>query len=329
MIVFVFAIFLGIKPFNATKVTSGIYVIPGGESIGLQLNTGVYVTGKYKVETKKGKVTPWNQSGILIEDKIISINGKEVSAIEDLHLHLKSVKENENITLIVERQNKKLEIPMKVTVDKDGKASLGLYVKDKILGIGTITYIDEETSTYGALGHGVINEYLKNEKLGYIASSTVKGIRKAIAGTPGEKQAIIDGAQLGDIKINSNIGIFGKFYAPASFSSSQKIEVAYGNEVVLGKAEIWTVIENNRKEKFEIEIIEVMKQSQSMIKGIKYKIVDKRLLEKTGGVIQGMSGSPIIQNNKLIGAISHVVVDNPAFGYGVFAEWMIKNRDLL
>lgn len=301
-----------------------MYVIPGGESIGLQLSTGVYVTGRYEVETKDGKVSPWKDSGIRVNDKIVKVNNKSINTITDLKNVLSETQENQLVNIVVERSGNNVNLVTKAVLTKDNKMSLGLYIKDKILGVGTITYINDSDSTYGALGHGVVNRYIVDQNLGNITKSSIKGIRKAVPGNPGEKKATILDYSIGDISVNSNIGIFGKLKDVKVFSSTKKLEVALRHEVKLGKAEIWTVLDNDVKERFEIEIVEIAKQDTTGIKGMKIKITDPRLIEKTGGIIQGMSGSPIIQNNKLVGAVSHVVVDNPLYGYGVFAQWMLN-----
>jgi stage IV sporulation protein B len=160
--------------------------------------------------------------------------------------------------------------------------------------------------------------------LGQISNSTVNGIRKSLPGLPGEKQATLSKTVIGTIEKNSNIGVFGRITDKSNFKDPV-IEVASPSEVKLGKAEIWTVLNGDQKEKYTVEVVEVKNQLSKGIKGIKIHITDQDLLDKTGGIIQGMSGSPIIQNNKLIGAVSHVVIDSPDYGYGVYALWMINN----
>lgn len=301
---------------------SQIYVIPGGDSIGLQLNTGVYITGKYDVNTVNGDVSPWEKSDIEVGDKIIEVNGKVVNKIEELLEVIKSIDNEQDVLLKIKRQNQFILTTIKIVKAKNGKLSLGLYVKDEVMGVGTLTFINPKQKKYAALGHSVINEDLNGKNLGVITTSTIRGIRKSIPGIPGEKQAILSNNLIGSIEKNTNIGIFGSINNISDFSSEKPIRIAYPNEVVLGDAEIWTVINGTKKEKYKVKVVEVKKQNSPGIKGIKIQITDERLLNSTGGIIQGMSGSPIIQNDKLIGAISHVVVDSPEYGYGVYAMWM-------
>lgn len=214
---------------------------------------------------------------------------------------------------------------IRVVKNSNGKNSIGLYVKDKIIGVGTLTYIDPNTNKFGSLGHSASNT--KNELTnisGQIFSSSIEGIKKAIPGSPGEKRAILNDDLLGEVISNNDYGVFGKIQNK-DLLKEKKVEVGKINEIELGEAQIITVTEDNIKEKYSIEIIELKNQVVSNIKGIKFKVTDKKLLEKTGGIIQGMSGSPIMQNGKIIGAVSHVIVDNPEFGYGVYLEWMLEN----
>lgn len=299
------------------------YVIPGGESIGLQLETGIYIVGKYQVQTKQGLISPWASSDILDGDKIEKIDNQNVLTNLDIQDILKKKRNGEVISLSLKRSQATIITTIKVVENNDRMNSLGLYIRDKIQGVGTLTYVNPKNNTFGALGHGIIDRKIDLSNLrGSISRSQVQQITKAVPGTPGEKQAIVSQNYIGKIEANKEIGVFGKINSRNDFSKNL-IKVAKTTEVKLGKAEIWTVIANERIEKFAVEIIDLKKQSTSSIKGIKIKITDEKLLNATGGIIQGMSGSPIIQNNAIVGAVSHVVVDNPSIGYGVYIEWML------
>lgn len=302
-----------------------IYVIPGGDSIGLQLRPGVYITGKYDVKTVNGEVTPWKSSDLEVGDKIVAINDIEVSRIADIQKILSSLKEEGELTLKIKRKTQILMTTCRAVRDKSGKMTLGLYVKDEALGIGTVTYIEPETKKFGALGHAMISDEVSGSNIGIISTSSVRGIRKSLPGIPGEKHATLNNNPVGTILKNNEIGVFGIVHDLGDFSGSQAIKVALPNEVHVGKAELLTVLGSNKIESFSVEIVEVKPQSSKDIKGIKFKVTDKELLEKTGGIIQGMSGSPVIQDNKLVGAVSHVVIDSPDFGYCVYAMWMIDS----
>jgi len=309
-----------------TAATGDIYVIPGGDSIGLYLETGVYITGKYEVQTKSGDVAPWNKSDIKVGDKILEINNQNVNKIEEIQEIMTGLNAECDLVLKIKRKNEILITPCRIVRTVHDRWSLGLYVKDHVLGVGTITYIVPETRSFGALGHSMVNEELTKNQLGYISASSISGIKKSLPGLPGEKQATLSRNPLGYIHKNTELGVYGKINALSDFSSITKIKVANPSNVNTGRAEIWTVLSNNQKERFAVEIVEVKKQTRGGIKGIKIKITDQRLLEKTGGIIQGMSGSPIIQNNQLVGAVSHVIIDSPEYGYGVFAMWMMENN---
>lgn len=292
-------------------------VILGGESIGLQLSTGVYVTGKFDVNG----VSPWEKTGVENGDIIISLNNIEVNSISEISNIVNKAKPNSTVPIIILRDDKKINSQINV-YQYNGKNTIGLYVKDMILGVGTLTYIDPTLNQYGALGHAMTELAINS---GVITTSSVNSIRKSLPGIAGEKRATILNRTLGTININSDFGVFGKYNAP----SGDLIEVCEAADVVLGPAQIVTVLNGTEKEYFDVMVVEAKLQSDEDVKGIKIKIIDDELIAKTGGIIQGMSGSPIVQNGKLIGAVSHVIVDNPLFGYGVYAEWMLKTQRLL
>lgn len=292
-------------------------VILGGESIGLQLSTGVYVTGKFDVNG----VSPWEKTGVENGDIIVSLNNIEVNSISEISNIVNKAKPNSTVPIIILRDDKKINSEINV-YQYNGKNTIGLYVKDMILGVGTLTYIDPTLNQYGALGHAMTELAINS---GVITTSSVNSIRKSLPGIAGEKRATILNRTLGTININSDFGVFGKYNAP----SGDLIEVCEAADVVLGPAQIVTVLNGTEKEYFDVMVVEAKLQSDEDVKGIKIKIIDDELIAKTGGIIQGMSGSPIVQNGKLIGAVSHVIVDNPLFGYGVYAEWMLKTQRLL
>lgn len=315
---------------NVSAKSNVKYVIPGGESIGLQISTGVLITGKFDVKTKTGIIKPWENSNIEVNDMIYSINGNNVESIQDIQKIISKLSNEEIIEFIVIRNGQKIATSIKTAENIDGKLSLGLYVKDKILGVGTLTYIDPLNRSFASLGHSVFSknsEYsnsFKNDIKGEIVSSKVNGIRKAIPGTPGEKRAILEDEVKGIITKNNDFGVFGLITDEEALRK-EKVAVGQISEIKKGKANIITVTSNKEKKKYEIEIVELKNQVLPDVKGIKFKVTDKELLDTTGGIIQGMSGSPIMQNGKIIGAVSHVIVDSPEYGYGVYLEWMLKN----
>ncbi len=211
---------------------------------------------------------------------------------------------------------------------------LGLYIRDSAAGVGTLTFYDPKTKKYGALGH-VITDIDTQEPIavgeGKILYSDVTSIEKGQNGKPGEKRAIFvdENNVIGNITKNSPFGIFGVLnQKPIYGLVNEPISIALPEEVKEGPAEILTVIQDQKVERFKIEITKVVQQNYPATKGMVIKVTDKRLLEKTGGIIQGMSGSPIIQNRKLVGAVTHVFVNDPTSGYGSYIEWMIRDAEI-
>lgn len=303
-------------------------VVPGGDTIGLHMDTGVYIAGKYQVETRDGKVSPWRKSEVREGDKIIKINNVQVKTNQDLLDALASINSN-TVDLVIKRGDMTFRTTFDVAISRSGDKSLGLYIKDKVVGVGTLTFIDPKTNRFAALGHGIFDNKVNDQDVGgNILSSNVESIKKAAPGIPGEKRAMLDKMTIGNITKNKITGIYGNITNRSYTSNRKLLPVAMKNDVKVGKAEILTVIEDDKVEAFDIEIVEVKKQTAKSVKGIKIKVVDRDLLNKTGGIIQGMSGSPIIQNNQLVGAVSHVIVDSPQYGYGIFVEWMLLDCGL-
>ncbi len=286
----------------------------GGDTIGIQIKTKVEIVGKYEVVVDNEKIKPWENSNILNGDYIYSINDIIINSNKDVNDIINNTKDKE-LKLRIIRNNKDIITYINVIKKSDGRNSIGLYIKDHITGIGTLTFVNKETNKYGALGHN-INDALSK---GLLYDSSIKGIKKAVKGIPGEKYATLSANNIGTIDENINIGIFGSYNKE---TNNEIVNVIKSDFVKKGKAQIVTVISGNIIKKYDIEIVEVDKQSSTNIKGIKFKVIDKELLQETGGIIQGMSGSPIIQDGNLIGAVSHVVVNDPSYGFGVFAEWM-------
>lgn len=302
-------------------------VILGGNNIGIELKTnGLVVSGTYQIKD----YNPSKDANIKKGDIITKIEDKSISSIDDFIDILSKQKSNE-ISLKVELLRKEETIITNMKVIRENANSpwkTGLFVKERILGTGTITYYDSENQTYGALGHKMTSsDNGTTFENGNIYSSIVNGVKKSTNGNPGQKIASInENDLLGDITINNDYGIYGTY---SNFENNQTIETASIDEVKTGKAYIYTVLDGEKVEKYEIEITKVKKQSTIDTKGISFKIVDEKLLNKTGGVISGMSGSPIVQNGKLIGAVTHVVVDKVNYGYGIYIDWMLLQSESL
>lgn len=316
-----FLVFLiSITSFNI-KASKVDYVYLGGDSIGLKMNTGVYVVGKYQVQTKNGKKVPWNNTNIEIGDLIINANGIKIENNSQLNDYIKSCNLNE-IQLEIKRNNQIIKTNINLVLSSSGEKSIGLYVRDQILGIGTLTFITQENK-YASLGHGIYEKQTLLSVLnGNLYNSIVQNIKKSEPGSAGEKRASLSQNIIGNVIKNDTTGLYGT--VKKIDKSKPLLKVAKQQEVSKGFAKIYTVLESGNIEEFIIEIIDIDYQKSKDIKGIKFKVVDEKLIQKTGGIIQGMSGSPIVQNNMIVGAVSHVTVDNPLYGYGMHIEWMIK-----
>ena len=299
------------------------YIIPGGETLGIEVKSnGIMIIGFYKVSGKYNKGSTELRSG----DYIIKVNNKEVNTVNELTKAIENNVSNGFVELTFKRDNK-IKTSKLNLVENNGMYKTGLYVKDSITGIGTLSYIDPETKIFGALGHEIIESNSNSVveiKTGTIFKNKITSIDKSINGNPGSKNAKFEYDKLyGDIYKNSNYGIYGSY--TAELPNKELIEVGNPEEVKIGNATIYTVLDDENVNKYEINITSINKTNK--VKNINFDIKDKELINKTGGVVQGMSGSPIIQDNKIIGAVTHVVIDNVTSGYGIFITTMLKEGE--
>ena len=300
--------------------TDQVYL--GGETVGLKLNTGVKVLKTFAIVDGPHLLKPWEDAGIQEEDIICSYNGISIKCTDDL---LTAIHNNKDkmVPLTIIRADKEIQTKIKPVL-KDDSYSLGIYVKDNVLGVGTLTYVIPDVNIFGALGHKI--DGAKNIG-GQMYEATVTGIKKGSVGDAGSKLATIKTKNIGVIEKNTITGLHGIFNG---YKSDKKlISVARKEEVHTGEAMIVTCIDKNLVEYFKIEITAVEKQKTKDIKGIKFMVTDERLLAKTNGIVQGMSGSPIIQDDKLIGAVTHVLVNNPHEGYGIYIEFMLGDMGVV
>lgn len=311
-------ILLVLFPLNVLAIAE--YVIPGGENIGIKIESnGVLVVGFYKINNR------YNYNNLNIGDYITKVNDQEVNSVNELVNILDTYKQDDYIKLEIRRNGKIKNINFSI-INVGGTIKTGLYVKDSLSGIGTLTYIDPTTNTYGALGHEII-ESETNTKLeisnGNIFRSEVTSIDRSTNGNPGTKNAKLYYKDIyGTIIKNTNKGIYGTI---DTYETKDALKVGQADELKLGYATIYTVIEDNTIGEYSINITKIDKKSST--KNIYFEITDERLLEVTGGIVQGMSGSPIIQDNKVFGAVTHVVVDNVKNGYGIFITTMLEEGE--
>jgi stage IV sporulation protein B len=314
---------------EAVEVVSEKVLIPGGQSIGIRMNVkGVLVVGLEEIETENDVVSPGYDAGIQVGDMILSINDTDVYYADEVTEIVENSKETLNIQV---SRNDDL-INFKVTPVKDlttGQYKIGVWVKEKIAGIGTLSFYDPDTNVLAALGHGIYESKtntLINSGEGELLKTEVKSIKESENGIPGEIRGIFyeRDTPLGDIIKNSSYGVYSIGKDVDADTIGTPMVMATQDQIEVGPAYIITTIDGETPEKFEIEITKVNKQKSVDSKGIEIQVTDERLLSYCGGIVQGMSGSPIIQNNRIVGAVTHVFVNNPTKGYGIFAEWMVE-----
>ena len=294
-------------------------VILGGENIGIEVKTdGVLVIGLYKVNDEFIA----KSSGIEIGDYIVKVNEHDVKSIEDFINEIDLDSDKEELDIEYKRDSKINKTVLKIE-SENNEYKTGLYVKDTVNGIGTLTMIDPENNRFLALGHQIqdsISKKILDIDSGSIYESYITGISKSSDGSPGEKEATTNSNnKYGTITGNTDKGIYG-FYE-TEFDKNNLITIGNPKEIELGRASLLTVVDQNIVKEYSINIDKI--DMNDDLKNIMFTITDPELLNKTGGIVQGMSGSPIVQNNKLIGAVTHVIVDDCEKGYGIFITNML------
>lgn len=299
------------------------YIYRGGNTLGIEVNCdGVLIVGFYQIDGEYNKGVPKLKVG----DYIKKVNGVEVYNLNGLSNEIEKYTNEEYVEITYVRDGKqgvsKLEL-----INDNGIYKTGLYIKDSIIGIGTLTYVDPETMIYGALGHEIIEGNSKNIveiRDGTVFKNQIVSIDKSKVGYAGSKNAkYFYNTVFGNVYKNTNHGIFGKYNS--STEDLELVKVANKEEVKIGEAYIYTVLEGEKVEQFKINITNI--NSTSDTKNMTFEIIDEKLINKTGGVVQGMSGSPIIQNEMIVGVVTHVIVDNPITGYGLFITTMLEEGE--
>ncbi|MEE0699836.1 MAG: SpoIVB peptidase [Bacilli bacterium] len=299
------------------------YIIAGGENIGLQINNnGIIIAGFYKVNEEY----PGKNASLQKGDTIVKADNKKVETIDDFINAIKDSNQ-QSLKLVYLRNNSEETTTLNLIADQ-GVIKTGLYVKDMVSGIGTLTFVDPNTKLYGALGHEVIESSsgtMINVKDGKIYNSSVTSIDKSTRGEPGAKNANVDANDVyGNIRENTVSGVFGNYTKEVNNKSLYKV-AKYG-DINLGMAKIITVLDGTEKKEYTINVLKV-NNNQNDNKNILFEITDEELIKKTGGIVQGMSGSPIIQDDKIIGAVTNVVVNDPTRGYGILITSMLKEAE--
>lgn len=326
---------LSLFGFNLKKVKTNILsttkVVPVGRLVGLKLYTqGVLIVGMNEIKGYDNRIyKPYEEAGLEQGDSIIEINDVEVNSTEEL-MSCVSKCRGKTIDVTYIKDGKVLETQITPVKTSDNTYKLGLWVRDAEAGIGTVTFYDKETNSFAALGHGIQDidtGELVEISSGEFVTANILDIEKGERENPGRIEGTIeDGTKIGEIYSNTDFGVYGTTtnIAGLDISNTQEIEVASRSEIKIGKASIFCTLEDGKREEYEIEIQKIYINNNENNKSMVVKVTDEELLEKTGGIIQGMSGSPVIQNGKLIGALTHVLVSDPSKGYALFADTMVS-----
>lgn len=317
-------------PVKSSKMTvfGRRYVVIGGEILGLRLFTqGILVVDTSTVETEAGTRNPAAEAGIKAGDALVSIDGKRLkSCSEASEIFTKSG--GRELTIAVRRSGREFTVKFHTAFSSaEQKQLAGLWIRDSAAGIGTMTYYDRATGIFASLGHGVCDSdtgLVLPLLHGDIVNAGVCGCYKGKSGEAGELCGTLTGKQTGLLLMNTDTGVFGLLNSVDE--NAELTPIALAGEVKTGEAEIISTVDENGPQRFSIQILKLDKNDGAH-RNMVIRITDKRLIEKTGGIVQGMSGSPIIQNGMLVGAVTHVFVNEPTKGYAIFAEEMLKTSE--
>lgn len=308
---------------------AGKKLIPLGRTTGIKMFSGGAMVVGFASLQASGGASPAETSGLRVGDVISAVNGQTVECNEELSFALSKLK-SDSVTLTVKREDQSIDISLNGLIPNETGEGyrLGAWVRDSMAGIGTITFVDPETGNFGALGHGICDVdtgVLMPFDNGSIMESTVTGAVKGISGSPGQLLGTFNlKTDNGVLFQNTGNGIFGKITDSSVYSDFEAIETASGNEVKCGKVEIVSNINGDTVEKYSAKITKILGSESGSSRNFMLEITDPRLIDSTGGIVQGMSGSPVLQNGKLVGAVTHVLISDPEKGYGIFIENMLK-----
>lgn len=304
-------------------------VVPLGRAVGIKLfSDGVLVVGLSAIETDQGSKSPGKDCGLKLGDVITHVDGDQVDTIQQVQT-LVAQHRDQPLTIQAMRGEKQVQLTAAPVANRQGTYQLGVWLRDSMAGIGTMTFWDPDTGVFAALGHG-INDVdtaaLMPLESGGIMAATVSGVERGRVGAPGELHGDFDlTADLGSLYANTSQGVFGRTAQPLS-DRAETVEVARADQVRTGPATILSNIRGDQVEEFQVEITHVSRSGDGT-RNLMLEVTDPKLLSATGGIVQGMSGSPILQDGRLAGAVTHVLIDDPTRGYGIFAENMCRAAD--
>ncbi len=303
-------------------------LIPVGEPVGIRLEiAGVLVAGTNEIETENGPAAPAQEAGLRTGDVITAVNGAPVESAEDLAADIGAM-EGGDAELTVLRDGRELTLCVEPARTETDGAKLGVWLRDSITGIGTVTYIDPETGSFGALGHGV-NDGGSGGLLpaagGSVCPARITDVTPGAPNAPGELSgSFVLSDEIGAIRGNTEAGLFGVLDRTA-FAGRAAVPVAKPGEVRNGEATILACVDGREAREYRVEIARTVLAGTG--RDLTVQVTDPALLARTGGIVQGMSGSPILQDGRLVGAVTHVLTGDPTRGYGILAETMLETSD--
>lgn len=305
----------------------GTTVIPMGRTVGIKLfSDGVLVVGLSDIQTKETTASPAKEMGLKVGDVITHVNDREVDTIEEMQSAIQTLA-GERMTLKVLRQDKQLQLCGAAVCSRQGTYQLGTWIRDSMAGIGTMTFYDPKSDVFGALGHGVNDvdtAQLMTMQSGSIMHSSVTDVKKGVSGVPGELHGSFDlKRDMGQLYANTQAGIFGTLEDESLVKGAKPVEIARRSQIKTGAATILSNVAGEDVKEYQVEIMHIYPAVEGEMRNLMIKVTDPELLEQTGGIVQGMSGSPILQNGRLVGAVTHVLVNDPTRGYGILMENML------
>ncbi len=310
--------------FFAVIPTSAAALSPGGMPFGIKMYTdGIIVSALDRFEGENGSISPATDSGLQLKDIITYTDGEKITSAEALAEKI-AASDGRTLKLTVMRGEQELQIDLKPEKCKtDGSYKAGLWVRDSTSGVGTVTFIDPESGSFGGLGHGICDSdtgKILPMLRGTVSEVSICGIAKGAPGAPGELRGYFKGGRIGSLVKNSEVGVFGVLSNLPELNTT--VELATPAEVKEGPATILCTLDESGIGEYNVTIGAIDRANSHAGKSFTVTVTDERLIEKTGGIVQGMSGSPILQNGKLIGAVTHVMINDPCRGYGIFIENM-------
>ena len=319
--IFVLIAMAFVFPFAMASEVDYIYL--GGMPVGITMDSpGLLICGKTEVITQEGAVIPSLDLEIIPGDYLVNINGTDVDSLQDIIDVLDNVKAGEKVKLGIKRGKNTCCFELMPALDVlTKKLKLGLTIQEDLNGVGTLTYCTKD-GKIGALGHAISGDGVKLQT-GKLYECKIVGLKLPRNGAAGELQGVFDknSVPIAVIKQNNDYGIFGE--GTTKLKNLPQVKRGNRNQVKEGKAYVYTCIGGDSVEKYEIEIVKAYRQNRKSTKSMVISVTDVRLLEKTGGILQGMSGSPIVQDGKLIGAVTHVFTQDATKGYGIYLDWML------